>query len=99
VKHTKILLSGLSILTMLSFDTVPVHAAMTCGTRSFVAKQLERRYAEQTTGVGTVGPNLLQLYTSKDGTFTIVVTRADGTSCLLLAGENWRAVTPKDPQS
>jgi hypothetical protein len=32
---------------------------------------------------------VLELFASKTGSWTMVITNADGRSCLLAAGENW----------
>jgi len=89
------------IIALLPAILIPAHkanAAMVCAKRSDVIKRLKQRFDERPTSVGIVGENLLELYTSKQGSFTVVITRADGVSCLVLAGQNWRRVKQKTPQ-
>ena len=90
------------IATLLPAILIPAHpasAAMVCAKRSDVTKRLKQRFDEKPTSIGIIGENLLELYTSKQGSFTVVITRANGVSCLVLAGENWRQVKQKDTES
>jgi hypothetical protein len=92
------------IILMIVVLLIPINtakAAMVCGKRSDVIRQLKQRFAETTSARGITGKNLLELYTSKTGSFTVVITRTDGVSCLLAAGENWHTTQErkKKPQS
>ena len=86
------------VLTIL-VPAPPATAAMVCAKRGEITKRLKQRFGEAPTSVGIVGESLLELYTSKRGSFTVVITRANGISCLLVAGESWRKIKEKDPQS
>ena len=61
-----------------------------CGAHDDVASGLEKKYSEAPVarGLATVGL-MIEVFVSPEGTFTIVATRPDGTSCLLAAGEAW----------
>jgi len=61
-----------------------------CGAHDDVASGLEEQYAEipSARGLATAGM-MIEVFVSPEGTFTIVATRPDGTSCLLAAGEAW----------
>jgi len=61
-----------------------------CGAHDDVASGLEKKYAETPSarGLATAGM-MIEVFSSPEGTFTIVATRPDGTSCLLAAGEAW----------
>jgi len=49
-------------------------------------------------GVSTNG-SLVELYTSENGTWTLMLTRPDGVSCLIAAGQNWEAFDAVTPAS
>ncbi len=61
-----------------------------CGAHDDVASGLEKNYSESpiARGLATAGM-MIEVFVSPEGTFTIVATRPDGTSCLLAAGEAW----------
>ena len=80
----------------LCLAAAPAHSQMVCGNHADIEKRLQTGYQEVRTGVGLAGNGgLIELYTSEKGTFTIVLTRPNGMSCLMAVGENWEAV--KDP--
>jgi len=71
----------------------PATAQMVCGKHADIAKRLESGYQEVRTGIGLAGNGgLIELYTSEKGTFTIVLTRPNGLSCLMAVGENWEVL-------
>jgi hypothetical protein len=37
---------------------------------------------------------VMEIYTSPEGTWTVLVTDTSGKSCITAAGENWQEVTP-----
>ena len=81
---------------MASVVATPAFAQMVCGNHADIEKRLQTGYQEVRTGVGLAGNGgLIELYTSEKGTFTIVLTRPNGMSCLMAVGENWEIV--KDP--
>ncbi len=62
-----------------------------CFDRDKLVENLANGYKESQTGIGLRGPQqLLELWSSAEtGTFTILITRADGLSCVLASGKNW----------
>jgi len=73
-----------------------------CGAHDDVVSGLEKKYSETPTarGLATAGL-MIEVFASPEGTFTIVATRPDGTSCLLAAGEAWHKLAtvsaPSEP--
>ena len=57
---------------------------------------LDRHYQEQQIGIGlaNMGSSVVELYVSESGSWTILVTRADGLSCVMAAGEDWSISAP-----
>ena len=81
---------------VVALSAAPALAQMVCGNHADIEKRLQEGYSEIRTGVGLAGNGgLIELYTSEKGTFTIVLTRPNGMSCLMAVGENWEQV--KDP--
>ena len=62
----------------------------TCGERSELLAQLKEKFAEKPSGVGITGNGtVVELTTSTTGSWTLLLSFADGRSCLMAAGENW----------
>ena len=62
-----------------------------CAAHGDVVRKLADRYGEVRTGVGLHRQDsVVEVFTSaRTGTWTIVVTGADGMACLLAAGQRW----------
>ena len=62
-----------------------------CAERTMVVKRLEERYGETLRSMGLQqSTGLVEIYSSETtGTWTILMTRPDGTTCLLAAGQLW----------
>jgi len=75
-------------------DTPP-----SCPTYTELAQQLEQRYAEIPLSLGlSRGGEVVQVFSSADGaTWTMVLTKPDGTSCIVAAGEHWEALSGERP--
>ena len=67
-----------------------------CADRNVVVDRLEQEFGEMPTGGGLVsGSQLLEIWSAPDtGTWTALMTRADGISCILGSGENWNQKLP-----
>lgn len=61
-----------------------------CGKRADLVKALAARYREQPRAMGLASQTaMIEIFTSKAGTWTILLTRPNGASCIVSAGENW----------
>ena len=80
------------------FVTAAVAAETRCLPRDEVLAHLHTNFGEAPAGFGVAGSDaLVELLVSPGGeTWTLLITRRDGTSCLLASGEGWRAVAPRD---
>ncbi len=69
------------------------HAPPFCSATNPMIELLAGRYGERPVGVGvTAGGELLQLLVRPDfRSWTILLMRPDGVSCLLAAGHDWQA--------
>lgn len=66
-------------------------AEQTCARRAAVLEQLAERYGERLVAQGiTIQGVLIEILAAPNGkTFTIIVTLANGVSCLVAVGEHW----------
>jgi hypothetical protein len=59
---------------------------------------LKRHYGEEAVGVGlgTEGQTVFELFVADTGTWTILVTRTNGLSCVAASGNDWSKLAPVD---
>ncbi len=84
----------LIIVTALLSLVLPtaVHAAgAKCGERTRLIKALTDKYKEEPRAIGlsASGKAVFEVYTSKTGTWTIVMTTTTGVTCIMAAGDSW----------
>ena len=86
-------IKGLIAGTVLAL-TLPMaaHAANNCVPRDALIERLESKYGEQYAGGGLQNAErVFEVWFSKgDGSWTILMTRADGLSCIMASGTNWQ---------
>jgi len=67
-----------------------------CGNRDQMVKTLDKRFKENRFAMGlSSSVTLLELFVSKNGTWTILSTRANGISCVMAAGKSWVSMPVK----
>ena len=68
-------------------------AQMLCGDRDAVLSRLSAEHKERPTALGLASNGgVLEILTSENGSWTIIVTGANGLTCLLAVGEAWESV-------
>ncbi len=69
-----------------------------CSPRNEVIENLAKKYREAPIAFGvTRTGGLIEVLTTKDGgTWTIILSMPNGTSCLISAGEGWRVLKRDD---
>ena len=78
---------GLITATLAS---APAQAQMICGQHTDVISKLKNNYEEQPVGMGlSTDGGLIEIYSSENGTWTILTTRPSGVACLVAAGDSW----------
>ena len=82
------------LVVLFAWSTSPVRAEQSsnrfCAERNSITDKLATKYDEQRSGMGLVGSSgMVELFTADSGTWTIVVTQTDGTSCIVAAGNSW----------
>ena len=68
----------------------PAAAEVRCGPRAEVIEMLGERYAETRRGIGVAGSTqVLEVYASDEGSWTVLVTDPEGRTCLVASGQGW----------
>lgn len=71
-------------------------AAGPCGPRADIADNLKREFNEAAVGHGlSMRGYVLELFVSAEGTWTLIVSRPGGLSCLVDGGEGWETSPPQ----
>lgn len=84
------LVSGLAL-----FAASPATAQAVCGPHGDVVKKLEGDFKEARAGLGLAGNGgLVELFVSEEGGWSVLVTRPDGMTCMIAAGDNWEIMKP-----
>jgi len=80
--------------------SIPAQAQMQCHQHKEVLGKFADTYKEAPVAGGlTQDGRLLQVLSSgDDGTWTIVLSKPDGVTCVIMAGEAWRKLDPKPAQ-
>ncbi len=77
---------------LIGLSALPTNAApqTPCGPHGDVAKHLGSGFSENPVSMGLASNGtVIEVFASSSGTFTILMTRPDGITCLMAAGENW----------
>lgn len=65
-------------------------SAPACGDRNDLLAQLKDKYKETPTGFGMTGQgSVVELITSENGSWTLVLSFPNGRSCLMATGDGW----------
>ena len=71
----------------------PAKAAPPCGNHEKIVDFLGNKYKESRRIMGVVNSTaVMEIFMSRQGTWTIVITSTDGQSCITAAGEEWQDV-------
>ncbi|MEX3011024.1 hypothetical protein [Hoeflea sp. TYP-13] len=76
---------------MFAVSTQVQAAGLTCGDRTKLLKALSEKYKEspKALGLSATGKAMFEVYTSKTGTWTILMTNTSGVTCIMAAGHSW----------
>ncbi|TMV07226.1 hypothetical protein FGK63_14075 [Ruegeria sediminis] len=81
--------------------TAPPASAASCAARDSVVSKLQDKYSEQLTfgGLQSIrgAKSVMEVWSSKEtGTYTILLTHANGISCIVAAGTDFFEAAPKE---
>jgi hypothetical protein len=68
-----------------------------CADRDHIVSLLRKQHGEHLTGYGLSSTGILfEIHAAADGGWTLIVTTADGRSCVIASGGHWQTVKPAD---
>jgi hypothetical protein len=84
-------LTALSCLPLLAgLTSAPAEAQSVCGEHSKLLSALADKFDEMPQAFGLAGEQaLVELLVSKTGSWTMVMTRPSGMTCILATGQSW----------
>jgi len=88
------------VVLALALEGLPAaaQAPAFCAERRAIAEKLDEGYGEKPVAVGLAeGGLVIEVFASGTGTFTILLTRPDGVSCVAAAGEGWESLPAHGP--
>ncbi len=93
------LMSTLLCLLGMVLVSASVHAQERCGERSKFVELMETRFGEthQAFGITSEG-TMVELFASPSGTWTLVLSLPNGSSCLIGAGTDWTETPEEKPK-
>jgi hypothetical protein len=88
-----VVVASLSFLALATAN--PAQAQFPCGDRADFIKTLADKYKETSKALGIANQtNLVEIFTSAKGTWTIMVTQPTGKACIIAAGSSWEDLPP-----
>jgi hypothetical protein len=94
-----VLLAGAVVICvlLLMFAATPVNAqSLPCGNRADFIRTLADKHSETSKAMGIANrTNLIEIFTSAKGTWTIMVTQPNGLTCIIATGADWQDVKPE----
>lgn len=88
--HTVLLAAAAGLAASLATSAHARTPIAACGERDKMVVHLEKKYGEVLRGAGLRSHDgVLELYVSKEGSWTLLLTRPDGRSCPIAVGEHW----------
>lgn len=87
-----------SAILLFALNTIPsitpanaLTAASRCGAHATIVETLTKKYGETEHGIGLVSDQgVMQIFVSQEkGTWTILMTNAQGKACMMAAGKGW----------
>jgi|SRR5215207_6235523 hypothetical protein len=92
IRFSLVPLAALAVLTAAGSSSA--YAQSACGPREQLVKLLSDQYKEGPVGMGLAQPGqVLEVFASSNGSWTMVMTMPDGKACMIAAGDNWEMVT------
>ena len=88
---TLLVRAGTMLLVLAGTPRAEAADGRPCADRAQVVQRLAERFGETLRSVGLQRDDaVVEVYSSEEtGTWTILMTRADGITCLLAAGQRW----------
>ncbi len=80
------------VAILVPFGATPASAQELCGDHGKMIGYLDRDYKERRSGLGlTANGAVVELYTAHTGSWTLLITKPGGTTCVIGSGDAWEA--------
>ena len=87
--HTVILSTLILTIGLVLFAPAAL-AQPVCGSHQSISENLKKSYTEAPVSMGlTASGGIIEVFASQEGTWTMVITQPNGTSCLIAVGQDW----------
>lgn len=84
---------AIALAAMLAMAVAPAGSQSgnnNCAPRDNLVNQLGHQYSENQQAIGLLDDKaIMEVFVSRSGTWTILITDTSGTSCIIAAGEGW----------
>ncbi|KFE35929.1 hypothetical protein [Thioclava atlantica] len=96
--QNKLIALSLGFALLIPFSHRAQAQGMTCGTRSDLIGQLHERYRETRRAVALAANNsVLEIFAADSGSWSILVTKPGGATCLFASGEAYESLSETLP--
>ena len=86
-------LTAMGIAIAMMVVATPSMAQTVCGKRAEIVERLSTEHEEQQNSAGiAANGNLVEVFASKKGDWTMIFTKPGGMTCLLAVGEYWQTI-------
>ena len=83
-------------VALIGLQASPASAQQVCGERTKMMTRLGEKFAEAPVAMGlTSSGTVIEVLTSKTGTWTFLITYPNGATCLVASGDNWETLPVK----
>lgn len=84
---------AMTMAAAMTAASMAVAAPPVCGDRMVLINTLADRYHEAPKSMGlSADGGVVEVLASESGSWTMLITRPDGVSCLMASGTNWESV-------
>lgn len=102
MEYRRDVLAALFVVLLNFMFLSSAHAISRCGERQAMIDYLANRFKEIPHAMGLVSTRgVIELFVSKKGSWTMLMTMTSGRTCLMAAGESWEPIKAKfvDPET
>lgn len=91
---TRFVMATMLAVVAVTGGAASANAAAQCAARADIVKALGDNFHESEAGRGLISPNVvLEIFVSKQGSWTVLASDTKGQSCVLSVGEGWDSPT------
>jgi len=90
---TRLALTAIGTAIAMMVFAAPSMAQPVCGKHAEIVDRLSKGYQEQQNSAGiAANGNLVEVFASPKGSWTIIFTKPGGVTCLMAVGDNWQVI-------